>query len=119
MEKENFCAKLGKYHWFFSLFESLKCVLACMMFESLNCVLADMMFITNSQQVVMIGCSDCLSLSQVMLDTVGPELQVVNKSGQAISLKEDGFVTLTPNQEKDASSEVLPVNYSGLAKVSG
>uniref|UniRef100_A0A7C9E214 Pyruvate kinase n=1 Tax=Opuntia streptacantha TaxID=393608 RepID=A0A7C9E214_OPUST len=56
-------------------------------------------------------------LCAVMLDTVGPELQVVNKSGQAISLKEDGFVTLTPNQEKDASSEVLPVNYSGLAKV--
>ncbi|KAJ8432658.1 hypothetical protein Cgig2_002045 [Carnegiea gigantea] len=55
-------------------------------------------------------------LCAVMLDTVGPEVQVVNRSGQAISLKEDGFVTLTPNQEKDASSEILPVNYSGLAK---
>jgi len=56
--------------------------------------------------------------SQVMLDTVGPEVQVVNKNGQAISLTENEFVTLTPDLEKEASSEILPINYSGLGKVS-
>lgn len=55
-------------------------------------------------------------LCAVMLDTVGPEVQVVNKSGQAITLKENDVVTLTPNQEKDASSEILPINFNGLAK---
>ncbi|XP_050935708.1 pyruvate kinase 2, cytosolic-like [Cucumis melo] len=42
-------------------------------------------------------------LCAVMLDTVGPE--------------EDGFVVLTPNQELEASSELLPINYGGLSKV--
>ncbi|GMH30171.1 hypothetical protein Nepgr_032014 [Nepenthes gracilis] len=55
-------------------------------------------------------------LCAVMLDTVGPELQVVNRSGQAISLKEDDFVTLTSNQEKEASSELLPITYTGLSQ---
>ncbi|GAB4833494.1 hypothetical protein Ancab_031738 [Ancistrocladus abbreviatus] len=55
-------------------------------------------------------------LCAVMLDTVGPELQVVNKTGQAISLKEDGFVTLTANLEKEASSELLPINFTGLSR---
>lgn len=55
-------------------------------------------------------------LCAVMLDTVGPEVQVLNKNGQAISLKENEFVTLTPDLEKDASSEILPINYSGLGK---
>lgn len=53
-----------------------------------------------------------------MLDTVGPELQVVNKTGKEITLKEDEMVTLTPNLEQDASSDLLPINFSGLAKVS-
>ena len=52
-----------------------------------------------------------------MLDTVGPELQVINKSEKAITLKADGLVTLTPNQDQEASSEVLPINFDGLAKV--
>ncbi|GAB4856511.1 hypothetical protein Ancab_014427 [Ancistrocladus abbreviatus] len=55
-------------------------------------------------------------LCAVMLDTVGPELQVVNKTGQAISLKEDDFVTLTPDLEKEASSELLPINFTALSK---
>ncbi|KAH9604401.1 hypothetical protein KSS87_001852 [Heliosperma pusillum] len=55
-------------------------------------------------------------LCAVMLDTVGAEVQVVNKSGQAISLKENEFVTLTPNLEINASSDILPINYNGLAK---
>ncbi|KAK9755519.1 hypothetical protein RND81_01G031500 [Saponaria officinalis] len=55
-------------------------------------------------------------LCAVMLDTVGAELQVVNKSGQAICLKENEFVTLTPNLETEASSDILPINYNGLAE---
>lgn len=54
---------------------------------------------------------------QVMLDTVGAELQVVNKSEDPISLQADGSVVLTPDNGQDASSEVLPINFSGLAKV--
>ncbi|XP_039125648.1 pyruvate kinase 1, cytosolic-like [Dioscorea cayenensis subsp. rotundata] len=55
-------------------------------------------------------------LCAVMLDTVGPELQVLNKSERAISLEAEAFVTLTPDQEKEASSELLPINFSGLSK---
>jgi len=52
-----------------------------------------------------------------MLDTVGPELQVVNKCEKTISLELDGVVVLTPDQGQEASSEVLPINFDGLAKV--
>nr|GMD86886.1 pyruvate kinase 1, cytosolic [Ipomoea batatas] len=55
-------------------------------------------------------------LCAVMLDTVGPELQVVNKSEKAISLKADDIVTLTSDQGQEASSEVLPINFAGLSK---
>ncbi|CAN6438636.1 unnamed protein product [Victoria cruziana] len=55
-------------------------------------------------------------LCAVMLDTEGPELQVVNKSEKEIVLKAGASVILTPSQEKDASSELLPINFSGLAK---
>nr|CBX25311.1 hypothetical_protein [Oryza brachyantha] len=51
-----------------------------------------------------------------MLDTVGPELQVVNKSEASISLEENGTVVLTPDQGQEASSNVLPINFSGLSK---
>ncbi|GFP91225.1 pyruvate kinase cytosolic isozyme [Phtheirospermum japonicum] len=56
-------------------------------------------------------------LCAVMLDTVGAEMQVVNKSERAITLKEDDNVILTPDQGQEASNEVLPINFSGLAKV--
>lgn len=52
-----------------------------------------------------------------MLDTVGPELQVVNKSEKSISLQADAVVVLTPDQGKEASSELLPINFDGLSKV--
>ncbi|CAL5378205.1 unnamed protein product [Camellia sinensis] len=52
----------------------------------------------------------------VMLDTVGHELQVVNTIEKAISLEEDGKVVLTPHNGQEASPEVLPINFSGLAK---
>jgi len=53
-----------------------------------------------------------------MLDTVGPELQVVNKNETPISLEENGTVVLTPHRGQEASSSLLPINFSGLAKVS-
>lgn len=53
-----------------------------------------------------------------MLDTVGPELQIVNKSEHSISLEENSFVVLTPDQDQEASSELLPINFHGLPKVS-
>lgn len=52
-----------------------------------------------------------------MLDTVGAELQVVNKIEKSISLVADGNVILTPDQGQEASSEVLPINFAGLSKV--
>ncbi|KAI3839653.1 hypothetical protein MKX03_011273, partial [Papaver bracteatum] len=51
-----------------------------------------------------------------MLDTVGPELQVVNKSEKPISLEAESLVLLTPDQDKEATSDLLPINYDGLAK---
>ncbi|KAJ9553743.1 hypothetical protein OSB04_017788 [Centaurea solstitialis] len=55
-------------------------------------------------------------LCAVMLDTVGPELQVVNKTERPISLEAETLVVLTPNQEKEATSNLLPINFSGLSK---
>ncbi|XP_077230083.1 pyruvate kinase 1, cytosolic-like [Tasmannia lanceolata] len=55
-------------------------------------------------------------LCAVMLDTVGPELQVVNKIERSISLEADALVVLTPDQNQEASSKVLPINFDGLAK---
>ncbi|THU45719.1 hypothetical protein C4D60_Mb02t20960 [Musa balbisiana] len=57
-------------------------------------------------------------LCAVMLDTVGPELQVMNKSEKAISLVADSHVVLTPDQEQEASSDLLPINFIGLSKAS-
>ncbi|XVE61566.1 hypothetical protein DITRI_Ditri06bG0050800 [Diplodiscus trichospermus] len=55
-------------------------------------------------------------LCAVMLDTVGPELQVVNKIEKAISLQADATVILTPDEGQEASSELLPINFDGLSK---
>ncbi|GAB2303442.1 hypothetical protein Dimus_037433, partial [Dionaea muscipula] len=44
------------------------------------------------------------------------ELQVVNKTGQAILLKEDDVVRLIPELDEEASSELLPINFTGLSK---
>lgn len=59
-----------------------------------------------------------LLFDQVMLDTMGPELQVVNKLKTPISLVIDCSVVLTPFKGQKASSELLPINFHGLAKVS-
>ncbi|PHU00136.1 hypothetical protein BC332_29923 [Capsicum chinense] len=55
-------------------------------------------------------------LCAVMLDTGGPELQVVNKSEHPISLQADSLVILTPDQDKEATPNLLPINFSGLSK---
>ncbi|KAL7215068.1 hypothetical protein ACSBR1_027277 [Camellia fascicularis] len=52
---------------------------------------------------------------RVMLDTVGPKLQVFNKTEHPISLKEDSLVVLTPDQNKEATSNLLPINFGGLS----
>ncbi|KAG5556626.1 hypothetical protein RHGRI_007033 [Rhododendron griersonianum] len=57
----------------------------------------------------------CWSM-QVMLDTVGSELQVVNNTEKTLQLQEDGKVVLTPDHGQEASSEILPINFSGLSK---
>lgn len=51
-----------------------------------------------------------------MLDTVGPEIQVFNKSGKPIALEADAKVTITPDTTREASSQLLPINYSDIAK---
>lgn len=52
-----------------------------------------------------------------MLDTVGPEILISNKSGHPIELKADSLVTITPDITKEPSSDILPINYAGFAKV--
>ncbi|KAL0695682.1 hypothetical protein Bca4012_062862 [Brassica carinata] len=46
-----------------------------------------------------------------MLDTVGPELQVIKNSEKAITLKIDGFLTFTLNQDKKRSLFYSPSHY--------
>lgn len=53
-----------------------------------------------------------------MLDTMGPALQVCNKSGNPIELMAGNHVTITPDVTREPSAKILPVNYSGLANVS-
>ncbi|KAJ6317381.1 hypothetical protein OIU76_013006 [Salix suchowensis] len=43
------------------------------------------------------------------------ELQVINKKENPISLQEDSFVVLTPDLDKEATSCLLPINFTGLA----
>ncbi|CAL0299362.1 unnamed protein product [Lupinus luteus] len=55
-------------------------------------------------------------LCAVMLDTVGAEMQVVNKSETTITLQESGEVVITPDQGQEATSDLLPINFDGLAQ---
>ncbi|CAL0316806.1 unnamed protein product [Lupinus luteus] len=55
-------------------------------------------------------------LCAVMLDTAGPEVQVVNRTDRPISLQEDTLLVLTPDQNQEATSNLLPVNFTGLSK---
>lgn len=54
---------------------------------------------------------------QVMLDTIGPEVQVLNQSGNPIELEVDNHVTITTDLYREPSSMILRVNYTGLAMV--
>ncbi|KAL1553170.1 pyruvate kinase [Salvia divinorum] len=55
-------------------------------------------------------------LCALMLDTVGPELHVVNKTEHPISLEENSTVILTPDQDKEATPNLLPINFTGLSE---
>ncbi|XP_030545190.1 pyruvate kinase 1, cytosolic-like [Rhodamnia argentea] len=55
-------------------------------------------------------------LCAVMLDTIGPELQAVNKTEHPIPLEADTLLVLTPDQNKEATSNLLPINFTGLSK---
>eukprot|EP00249_Psilotum_nudum_P008328 c21197_g1_i1 orf=253-1836(+) len=55
-------------------------------------------------------------LCAVMLDTIGPELQIFNKSEKPIALEAEAMVTITPDTSKDASSEILPIKFADIAK---
>ncbi|CAO2833227.1 unnamed protein product [Amaranthus hypochondriacus] len=55
-------------------------------------------------------------LCAVLLDTVGPELQVVNRTERPIALEAESLVVLTPDQNKEANSNLLPINFHGLCK---
>ena len=75
------------------------------------------MFILNKKKKKKTIIRVLLLQFQVMLDTVGAEMQVVNKSEKAISLQADAFVVLTPHHDQEATSELLPINFDGLSKV--
>ncbi|XP_078156506.1 pyruvate kinase 1, cytosolic-like [Carex rostrata] len=55
-------------------------------------------------------------LCAVMLDTVGPELQVKNPTGEPIVLDAGNRVTITPDLSKATSAEIFPLNFDCLAK---
>ncbi|CAN6371525.1 unnamed protein product [Urochloa humidicola] len=55
-------------------------------------------------------------LCPVMLDTLGPEIQVHNSTGEPIELKAENHVIITPDISKAPSSEILPIKFAGLAK---
>ncbi|KAK4761232.1 hypothetical protein SAY87_006125 [Trapa incisa] len=55
-------------------------------------------------------------LCAVMLDTGGPELQVINKTQRPITLEAESSLVLTPDQNREATSNLLPINFSGLSK---
>ncbi|KAH7511762.1 hypothetical protein FEM48_Zijuj12G0017100 [Ziziphus jujuba var. spinosa] len=55
-------------------------------------------------------------LCAVMLDTIGPELQVSNETGKPIELKADDHVTITSDTTIQPSADILPVSYADLAR---
>ncbi|KAJ3671606.1 hypothetical protein LUZ60_007685 [Juncus effusus] len=55
-------------------------------------------------------------LCAVMLDTVGPELQVKNPTGEPIKMEAGNHVTVTPDLSRTPSADILPLNFAHLAK---
>nr|KAJ0190238.1 hypothetical protein LSAT_V11C800397970 [Lactuca sativa] len=76
----------------------------------------DMEFHQETLENLKMAIRSTKKLCAVMLDTVGPELQVVNKTEHPISLEAETLVILTPDQEKEATSNLLPINFSGLSE---
>ncbi|XP_042001151.1 pyruvate kinase 1, cytosolic-like [Salvia splendens] len=76
----------------------------------------DAEFHQESLENLRVAIKSTKKLCALMLDTVGPELQVVNKTEHPISLKENSTVILTPDQDKEATSNLLPINFTGLSE---
>lgn len=76
----------------------------------------DAEFHQETLETLKMAIKDTKKLCAVMLDTVGPELQVVNKTERPISLEAESYVVLTPDQNKEANSNLLPINFHGLSK---
>lgn len=51
-----------------------------------------------------------------MLDTNGPQLQVLNKTEKELVMEKDKEVTLTSDTSVIASPTILPTNYPDLWK---
>uniref|UniRef100_A0A1D1XT31 Pyruvate kinase n=1 Tax=Anthurium amnicola TaxID=1678845 RepID=A0A1D1XT31_9ARAE len=92
------------------------CLKAGMSVARFDFSLGDIDYHQQTLENLKIAVKSTKKLCAVMLDTEGPELQVVNKSERAISLEADAFVVLTPDQDQVASSKLLPINFAGLAK---
>ncbi|XP_062174833.1 pyruvate kinase 1, cytosolic-like [Alnus glutinosa] len=92
------------------------CLKAGMSVARFDFSLGDAEFHQETLENLKIAVKSTRKLCAVMLDTVGPELQVVNKTEHPISLQADTLVVLTPDQEKEATSNLLPINFCGLSK---
>ncbi|KAK6943940.1 Pyruvate kinase, barrel [Dillenia turbinata] len=92
------------------------CLKAGMSVARFDCSWGDFEFHQETLENLKTAIKSTKKLCAVMLDTVGPELQVINKSEKSISLQGDATVILTPDQDKEASSQVLPINFDGLSK---
>ncbi|KAK7826730.1 pyruvate kinase 1, cytosolic [Quercus suber] len=92
------------------------CLKAGMSVARFDFSLGDTQFHQETLENLRTAVKNTKKLCAVMLDTGGPELQVVNKTEHPISLEADTLVILTPDQEKEATSNLLPINFSGLSK---
>ncbi|GJX72630.1 pyruvate kinase 1, cytosolic-like protein [Tanacetum coccineum] len=93
-----------------------KCLMAGMSVARFDFTWGDAAFHQETLENLKIAIKKTKKLCAVMLDTTGPELLVVNKADHPIPLEADSLVVLTPDQEKEASSNLLPINFNGLAK---
>ncbi|XP_076943960.1 pyruvate kinase 1, cytosolic-like [Bidens hawaiensis] len=93
-----------------------QCLMAGMSVARFDFTWGDAEFHQETLENLKIAIKKTKKLCAVMLDTTGPELLVVNKGDHSIPLEADSFVVLTPDQEKEATSSLLPINFGGLAK---
>ncbi|KAM0040103.1 putative pyruvate kinase [Helianthus debilis subsp. tardiflorus] len=93
-----------------------RCLMAGMSVARFDFTWGDAEFHQETLENLKLAIKKTKKLCSVMLDTTGPEVLVVNKGDHPIPLEADSFVVLTPDQEKEATSDLLPVNFGGLAK---